>query len=50
FSVITCPRKTSLYEKLSIPFVYLLFQWSLPHLHSDGMTVVIRPLQPPHTN
>ncbi|ECX3068191.1 pili assembly chaperone, partial [Escherichia coli] len=23
---------------------------SLPHLHSDGMTVVIRPLQPPHTN
>ncbi|EAY2727899.1 TPA: pili assembly chaperone, partial [Escherichia coli] len=26
------------------------FQWSLPHLHSDGMTVVIRPLQPPHTN
>ncbi|EAZ2035636.1 pili assembly chaperone, partial [Salmonella enterica] len=27
-----------------------LFQWSLPHLHSDGMTVVIRPLQPPHTN
>ncbi|EBG3721854.1 pili assembly chaperone, partial [Shigella flexneri] len=20
------------------------------HLHSDGMTVVIRPLQPPHTN
>ncbi|EAZ5776847.1 TPA: pili assembly chaperone, partial [Escherichia coli] len=25
-------------------------QWSLPHLHSDGMTVVIRPLQPPHTN
>ncbi|EBO5176622.1 pili assembly chaperone, partial [Salmonella enterica] len=21
-----------------------------PHLHSDGMTVVIRPLQPPHTN
>ncbi|EFO1422676.1 pili assembly chaperone, partial [Escherichia coli] len=22
----------------------------LPHLHSDGMTVVIRPLQPPHTN
>lgn len=43
FSVITCPRKTSLYERLSIPFVYLLFQWSLPHLHSDGMTVVIRP-------
>ncbi|EBE8601063.1 TPA: pili assembly chaperone, partial [Escherichia coli] len=26
------------------------FQWSFPHLHSDGMTVVIRPLQPPHTN
>ncbi|EPT9545033.1 TPA: pili assembly chaperone, partial [Escherichia coli] len=25
-------------------------QWSFPHLHSDGMTVVIRPLQPPHTN
>ena len=50
FSVITYPRKTSLYERLSIPFVYLLFQWSLPHLHSDGMTVVIRPLQPPHTN
>ncbi|EAM7748224.1 pili assembly chaperone, partial [Salmonella enterica] len=24
--------------------------WSFPHLHSDGMTVVIRPLQPPHTN
>ncbi|EFD0907089.1 pili assembly chaperone, partial [Escherichia coli] len=23
---------------------------SFPHLHSDGMTVVIRPLQPPHTN
>ncbi|EFW1383946.1 pili assembly chaperone, partial [Shigella sonnei] len=21
-----------------------------PHLHSDGMTVVIRPLQPPHIN
>lgn len=28
FSVITYPRKTSLYEKLSIPFIYLLFQWS----------------------
>lgn len=42
-SVITYPRKTGLYEKLSIPFVYLLFQWSLPYLHSDGMTVVIRP-------
>ncbi|ECR7193490.1 pili assembly chaperone, partial [Salmonella enterica] len=27
-----------------------LFQWSFPHLHSDGMTVVIRPLQPPHIN
>ncbi|MGH5565140.1 pili assembly chaperone, partial [Escherichia coli] len=26
------------------------FQWSLPHLHSDGMTVVIRPLQTHHTN
>ncbi|EAB1572176.1 pili assembly chaperone, partial [Salmonella enterica] len=26
------------------------FQWSFPHLHSDGMTVVIRPLQPPHIN
>ncbi|ECC2546199.1 pili assembly chaperone, partial [Salmonella enterica] len=24
--------------------------WSFPHLHSDGMTVVIRPLQPPHIN
>ncbi|EEJ1309093.1 pili assembly chaperone, partial [Salmonella enterica] len=23
---------------------------SFPHLHSDGMTVVIRPLQPPHIN
>lgn len=50
FSVITYPRKTSLYEKLSIPFIYLLFQWSFPHLHSDGMTVVIRPLQTPHIN
>ncbi|EBH2709852.1 pili assembly chaperone, partial [Salmonella enterica subsp. enterica serovar Infantis] len=25
-------------------------QWSFPHLHSDGMTVVIRPLQTHHTN
>ncbi|EAB1789186.1 pili assembly chaperone, partial [Salmonella enterica subsp. enterica serovar Infantis] len=24
--------------------------WSFPHLHSDGMTVVIRPLQTHHTN
>ncbi|EEV5967570.1 pili assembly chaperone, partial [Escherichia coli] len=24
--------------------------WSFPHLHSDGMTVVIRPLQIHHTN
>ncbi|ECH6024713.1 pili assembly chaperone, partial [Salmonella enterica] len=23
---------------------------SFPHLHSDGMTVVIRPLQTHHTN
>ncbi|KAB3088196.1 pili assembly chaperone [Escherichia coli] len=50
FSVITSSRKTGLYEKLSISFVYLLFQWSLPHLHSDGMTVVICPHQKTHSS
>ena len=45
FTVNTYPRKTNLYEKLSIPFVYLLFHWTFPHLHSNGMTVVIRSRQ-----
>lgn len=49
-SIDTYPRKTKLYEKVSISLVYLLFQWTVPNLHSNGMTVIIRPCQPSYIN